>query len=272
MLLIALAPLPIGYYKLLRIVVTIGGAITVSAEYKGKINFWVVVFGLIAILFNPLVPIYLNRVTWAPIDIICSIMFLVKAIAMQYKKFDAKGEFKERKSINEVAKMDSMYESIYKELNHGGVDFENKEYYHGRVVKDIQGLMEHLAVINPEATCIINDMIKIKETYLERVMTDEEKGSLISSLLRNEFKGLSLSGIGNFKRESVSHLTPDMMKYYHDSESRLPSPKTIHMIAKILENIKRKELGLEEDWKGLKKPSPEAIQIIRNVQKKKSKN
>jgi hypothetical protein len=60
LLLLALADLPIGYYTLLRIVVTIGAVAVVVSEFENEINFWVIAFGLIGILFNPLFPVYLG--------------------------------------------------------------------------------------------------------------------------------------------------------------------------------------------------------------------
>jgi hypothetical protein len=80
LLLLALADLPIGYYTFLRIVVTIGAIAVVISEFENGINFWVVVFGLIAILFNPLIPVYLNdKDIWTPIDIIVAIIFGIKS-------------------------------------------------------------------------------------------------------------------------------------------------------------------------------------------------
>jgi len=82
LLLIGLMNLPIGFYTLLRIVVTIGSIAFVVTEFENGFNFWVIAFGLTAIIFNPIIPIYLNHKNiWMPIDIICSILFLVKAFA-----------------------------------------------------------------------------------------------------------------------------------------------------------------------------------------------
>jgi len=84
LLLLALLRLPIGYYTFLRIVVTIGAVTVVVSEFKSKINFWVITFGIIAVLFNPLIPIYLgNRVVWAPIDIIVAGLFLIKSFTLK---------------------------------------------------------------------------------------------------------------------------------------------------------------------------------------------
>ncbi len=53
-LFIRLIYLPIGYYTLLSILVTIGSITVVVTGYKKGFNFWVISFGLIAIIFNPL--------------------------------------------------------------------------------------------------------------------------------------------------------------------------------------------------------------------------
>lgn len=82
LLLLALADLPIGYYTFLRIVVTIGAVSVIIDELKYGMNFWVVIFGIVAILFNPLIPIYLHdRDVWMPIDIISAILFIIKSFS-----------------------------------------------------------------------------------------------------------------------------------------------------------------------------------------------
>lgn len=81
LLLIGLADLPAGYYTLLRIVISITGAIICVAEYKSKekVNFWVILYAALVILFNPIIPIYLyDKDIWIPIDIIASILILLK--------------------------------------------------------------------------------------------------------------------------------------------------------------------------------------------------
>jgi hypothetical protein len=86
LLLISIADLPIGYYTLLRIIVTIGSVAVVVTEFENGLNFWVITFGVIAIIFNPLMPIYLNnKSAWIPIDIICGIFFLIKSFTIKQK-------------------------------------------------------------------------------------------------------------------------------------------------------------------------------------------
>ena len=40
-------------------------------------------FGFIAVLFNPLIPIHLSRELWQPIDAICALLFIIVAVAIK---------------------------------------------------------------------------------------------------------------------------------------------------------------------------------------------
>jgi hypothetical protein len=71
LLAIAVSRLPYGYYTFLRIV-TCGAAtfIAVSGFQKGlATQVWPVLLILIAVLFNPFVPIHLHRSTWLYLDL-----------------------------------------------------------------------------------------------------------------------------------------------------------------------------------------------------------
>ena len=86
LLFIGLIDMPMGYYTLLRIVVSICSVAIVVTELANGLNFWVIAFGLITILFNPLIPIYLNdKSAWMPIDIIAGIIFVIKSLTLKQK-------------------------------------------------------------------------------------------------------------------------------------------------------------------------------------------
>jgi len=74
---------PYGYYKLLRFVVC---SVTVYGTYFSakleKIG-WVWTFGIIAILFNPLIPIYLGKGTWQIIDLAVGILLLISIFVLR---------------------------------------------------------------------------------------------------------------------------------------------------------------------------------------------
>lgn len=84
LLILALAAMPTGYYILLRIIVTFVAVLIVVKEFENGINFWVLSFGFIAILFNPILPIYLNdKDAWMPIDLVAAILFGIKSLSIK---------------------------------------------------------------------------------------------------------------------------------------------------------------------------------------------
>ena len=79
-LLLGLADMPIGYYTFLRITVTIGAVAIIIQEFDGEVTPWIIIFGIIAITFNPIIPVYLHdKEIWALIDVIAAILFGIKA-------------------------------------------------------------------------------------------------------------------------------------------------------------------------------------------------
>lgn len=77
LLLIAIARLPYGYYTFLRVVVC---AVALLIAYTGwesrtSAQVWAVLFVLIAILFNPIFPVHLNRAAWFYLDIAAAAFF-----------------------------------------------------------------------------------------------------------------------------------------------------------------------------------------------------
>jgi hypothetical protein len=78
LLLLACAKMPIGYYTLLRIIITIGAISILFYEIKKDVSLFGIAFIMIAILFNPILPIYLyKRTIWMPIDISVAALFLI---------------------------------------------------------------------------------------------------------------------------------------------------------------------------------------------------
>jgi len=76
MLLGAIVEWPYGYYSLLRWITCIASILVAFQAFEKNIDWAKVVFIIIAILFNPLAPIYLSRSTWIPIDVITAILFI----------------------------------------------------------------------------------------------------------------------------------------------------------------------------------------------------
>ncbi|NPD47248.1 DUF6804 family protein [Lentimicrobium sp. S6] len=83
MLFLAIADLPIGYYTIVRFVATITAVVVFVSEFQNRITLWMIIFGLIAIVFNPIIPVYLhNKDLWMIIDFFAGIMFLIKALTI----------------------------------------------------------------------------------------------------------------------------------------------------------------------------------------------
>ena len=72
---------PIGYYTFLRIVVFGVAIVDVFYGWKKESIIPMVSNGLVAILFNPIIPIYLhNKTIWMIIDMAVAIWFGIQAI------------------------------------------------------------------------------------------------------------------------------------------------------------------------------------------------
>ncbi|GGG52320.1 DUF6804 family protein [Epilithonimonas arachidiradicis] len=83
----AILPLPLSYYTFLRIIVFIASGIVVYYFGRQKEYHWVIVFGIILILFNPIFPIHLYlKSLWIPIDIVTGILFLLLVVIRLKKK------------------------------------------------------------------------------------------------------------------------------------------------------------------------------------------
>ena len=79
----ALGNWPYGYYQLLRWI-TCGAAVCVAfLAYHWEKKWATVVFAIVAVLFNPLLPIHLSRDLWQPIDVVCAVLFVVVGLILK---------------------------------------------------------------------------------------------------------------------------------------------------------------------------------------------
>jgi FtsH-binding integral membrane protein len=77
LLLAAVHRWPIGFYTALRLVVC-GSAIYLAYRaHQLQKGFWVWIFGAVAVLFNPLVPVYLRRTQWRWFDGAALLVFMI---------------------------------------------------------------------------------------------------------------------------------------------------------------------------------------------------
>lgn len=85
MLFLGALPLPYGYYMLLRIIAcgAFAYACLIAYRMRGGILPWA--YGLLAVVFNPLIPIRLSKGTWMVVDIIAgaTLILTAKSISSQ---------------------------------------------------------------------------------------------------------------------------------------------------------------------------------------------
>lgn len=78
LLLLALCPLPYGYYTFLRIIVCIWGCCKSFHFFDSQNSgFFAFLTAGIAILYNPLIPIHLSRDIWTGINIVTIAVILL---------------------------------------------------------------------------------------------------------------------------------------------------------------------------------------------------
>lgn len=75
MLSLSILPIwPYGYYTLLRLVVCFTGIFLAWHSYRMQKIPWVWAMGLIALVFNPVIPLHLDRGLWLIVDIVVAVV------------------------------------------------------------------------------------------------------------------------------------------------------------------------------------------------------
>jgi hypothetical protein len=64
---------PQGFYTLLRLVVCISAVYAATKMLTAKMQRWAWGMGGIALVFNPVLPLYFSRDTWAVLDLLAAI-------------------------------------------------------------------------------------------------------------------------------------------------------------------------------------------------------
>jgi Na+/proline symporter len=74
LVLIALVPLPYDYYRILRVIVCGAAAFLAWSEFqeRGLIAGWAIGLIAVAVIFNPAVPLRLERETWMVLDVVAA--------------------------------------------------------------------------------------------------------------------------------------------------------------------------------------------------------
>lgn len=83
LLLGALGEHPYSYYQLLRWVVSISAFYRAYQLHKRDSNAWKWIMIALGILFNPLVPFYMEKETWAVLDVLSGAVLLASLFTKQ---------------------------------------------------------------------------------------------------------------------------------------------------------------------------------------------
>lgn len=86
-LLIAVWRLPYGYYTFTRIM-TCGVAVLIAVagmQERAVVQIWSILLLAIAVLFNPFIPIHLNRAVWCYLDLGAAAAFLAHLVFVRQK-------------------------------------------------------------------------------------------------------------------------------------------------------------------------------------------
>jgi hypothetical protein len=83
MLFIGTALLPYGYYQILRWIVCSMAIFNAYIAYRFEKALYIVIFGIIAILFNPIFIISFQKDVWQTVDIICGIVFVASILLLR---------------------------------------------------------------------------------------------------------------------------------------------------------------------------------------------
>lgn len=87
-LLLCLAPMPYGYYVLARFIAMIVFSVFAYQSWSKKQTQWTIVFGALALLFQPFAKIALGRTMWNIVDVAVAIMLLVLWYKEKYSEHE----------------------------------------------------------------------------------------------------------------------------------------------------------------------------------------
>lgn len=86
LLLLCLAPMPYGYYQLVRIVAMIAFAVMAYQYYEKENVSLAITFGGLALLFQPFIKVALGRTLWNIVDVIVAVVLAILAFSEFRKK------------------------------------------------------------------------------------------------------------------------------------------------------------------------------------------
>jgi len=77
MMFLAIFDLPYSYYEFLRPAVFIGSILLIFliSQQNKKLSLIIMLISIVALLFNPIIPIYSNRGFWLPMNVVSGTVF-----------------------------------------------------------------------------------------------------------------------------------------------------------------------------------------------------
>ena len=85
LLVIAILPLPYAYYTFLRLSVCAASAFLAYQHFvhHDAVDKWVVVLAAFALLYNPLIPVYLTREIWSVLNLVTATTFILHFVSVK---------------------------------------------------------------------------------------------------------------------------------------------------------------------------------------------
>ena len=77
LMLLCLAPMPYGYFQLVRFVAMVVFGLMAYQYYCRNKSIAATVFGVLALLFQPIYKIALGRATWNVIDVVVAVVLII---------------------------------------------------------------------------------------------------------------------------------------------------------------------------------------------------
>ena len=109
---------------------------------------------------------------------------------------------------------------LHEKAKAAGFDVGYLKHFHPRVIKDPKGFLAYFR--NQADWPVLEMAIRAKETELGRYLEIDEKAALINKLLRGYRSGqISLSKPGQLKSREIGTVTPELNRYYMDSDAAL---------------------------------------------------
>ena len=85
MMAVAVLPMPYGYYQFLRLVTVVAAGWIATYLWSEGRSAWAVAMGCVALLFNPVFRVALERDVWVPLNVITAGFFLAAMVSSRSK-------------------------------------------------------------------------------------------------------------------------------------------------------------------------------------------